>query len=115
MRNRKRGKTSAKDDARECCAYVKESFGLSNVRLFGEPEVTIERLAVSPGSGKSMITPALQKGAQLLVTGDIGHHDGIDAVDQGLFGDRCRTLRCGENIYPADGRVFKRKFSSRSK
>lgn len=79
------GKLPRKMTARECCAYVKESFGLSNVRLFGEPEVTIERLAVSPGSGKSMITPALQKGAQLLVTGDIGHHDGIDAVDQGLL------------------------------
>ena len=28
--------------------------------------------------------PAIKKGADVLVTGDIGHHDGIDAVEQGL-------------------------------
>ena len=71
--------------ARECCAYVKEAFGLDNVRLFGSQEAAVEKLAVSPGSGKSMITPALLSGAQVLVTGDIGHHDGLDAVDQGLL------------------------------
>lgn len=79
------GKLPQEMTAGECCAYVKEAFGLSSVRLFGDPAARIERLAVSPGSGKSMIAPALQKGAQLLVTGDIGHHDGLDAVDQGLL------------------------------
>lgn len=44
----------------------------------------VQRLAVSPGSGKSAIAPALQKGADVLVTGDIGHHDGLDAWEQGL-------------------------------
>ena len=32
-----------------------------------------------------MIRPALELGAELLITGDIGHHDGIDAADQGLL------------------------------
>lgn len=71
--------------ARECCGYVKKAFDLSNVRLFGNPETEICRLAVSPGSGKSMIGPALAARADILVTGDIGHHDGLDAVDQGLL------------------------------
>jgi putative NIF3 family GTP cyclohydrolase 1 type 2 len=53
--------------------------------LFGDPETEIATLAVSPGSGKSMIDVALASGADLLVTGDIGHHDGLDAVDQGLL------------------------------
>ncbi len=44
----------------------------------------VQRLAILPGSGKSAIPAALEKGADVLVTGDIGHHDGIDAVDQGL-------------------------------
>ena len=55
------------------------------MRLFGSPEAPVYRLAVSPGSGKSMIAPALEQKADLLVTGDIGHHDGLDAVDQGLL------------------------------
>lgn len=69
---------------RECCAYVKEKLALENVRVYGDLEQRVQRMAISPGSGKSAIEPALQKGAQVLVTGDIGHHEGIDAVAQGL-------------------------------
>ncbi len=31
-----------------------------------------------------MIQAALDKNADVLITGDIGHHEGIDAVAQGL-------------------------------
>ena len=44
----------------------------------------VKRLAVSPGSGKSAIAPAVSKGADVLVTGDIGHHEGLDAAAQGV-------------------------------
>ena len=79
------GTLSEKISAKDCCEYVKKAFGLQSVRLFGSPEAPVYRLAVSPGSGKSMIAPALEQKADLLVTGDIGHHDGLDAVDQGLL------------------------------
>lgn len=78
------GNASGKMTAEEYCKYVKKAFDLKSVRLFGDPGREISRVAVSPGSGKSMIAPALAAGADLLVTGDIGHHDGLDAVDQGL-------------------------------
>ena len=42
-------------------------------------------VAVCPGSGKSVIGKAIKAGAQVLVTGDIGHHEGMDAAAQGLF------------------------------
>ena len=32
-----------------------------------------------------MITPSLEVGAEVLITGDIDHHTGIDAVDEGLL------------------------------
>ena len=35
-------------------------------------------------SGISEIQNAIKEGAEVLVTGDIGHHEGIDAVDMGL-------------------------------
>ncbi len=69
---------------RDCCEYVKEKLVLDNVRVFGNLNQRVQRMAVSPGSGKSAIKPAIQKGAQVLVTGDIGHHEGIDAAAQGL-------------------------------
>ena len=68
----------------ECCELVKEKFGLQTVALFGEKERQVKRIAISPGSGKSIIDIALQKGAEVLITGDIPHHEGIDAVAQGL-------------------------------
>lgn len=68
----------------ECCQFVKEKFQLPSVKVFGNPKQMISRIAVSPGSGKSMIGAALIKGVDVLVTGDIDHHDGIDAVAQGI-------------------------------
>ena len=63
---------------------VKEVFSLKNVVVYGNPENMIEKVAISPGSGKSEIICAAGKGAQCLITGDIGHHEGIDAVELGL-------------------------------
>lgn len=68
----------------ECADYVKRKLNLDHVSVFGEMKRKIHRLAISPGSGKSMISAALEKHADVLVTGDIGHHEGIDAVEQGL-------------------------------
>lgn len=69
---------------RECCAYVKEHLSLEWVKVSGDPDKEVRRLAISPGSGKSAVGPAIEKGADVLVTGDIGHHDGLDAWEQGL-------------------------------
>ena len=66
------------------CAVVKEAFGLDTVKLFGKRNGLISRVAICPGSGKSTIADAIAAGAQVLITGDIDHHTGIDAVAQGL-------------------------------
>ena len=68
----------------ECCEYVKERFNVSHVRIYGDPETNLEYAAVSPGSGKSEIRNALAAGADVLITGDIEHHEGIDAVAAGI-------------------------------
>lgn len=66
------------------CECVKENFELSHVKVFGDLDAEIRRVAISPGSGKSMIDAAISTGADVLVTGDIDHHSGIDAVARGL-------------------------------
>lgn len=68
----------------ECASLVKEKFGLTHVILYGEKEKRVRRVAISPGSGKSMVEIALKKQAEVLITGDIDHHTGIDAVARGL-------------------------------
>lgn len=69
---------------RQCCELVKEAFSLDNVKVFGELDKEVTRMAICPGSGKSFIKTVIAKRADVYVTGDIGHHDGIDAVAQNL-------------------------------
>ncbi len=63
---------------------VKESFDVEGVMVYGKPDAMIEKLAICPGSGKSVIKTAVEKGADCLITGDIGHHEGLDALEMGL-------------------------------
>ena len=53
---------------------------------------------VLPGSGKSMISDAIKARADVMVTGDIDHHTGIDAAAQGIAVIGCGTLR-GPNTF----------------
>lgn len=68
----------------DCAGKVKEAFGLELVKIFGRPDKKVTRVAICPGSGKSVIGKAIEAKAQVLITGDIGHHDGIDGAAQGL-------------------------------
>ena len=69
---------------RECCEDVKSAFHLGAVKVFGNLEEKVKRIAICPGSGKSVIQAALDKNADVLITGDIGHHEGLDANEMGL-------------------------------
>ncbi len=63
---------------------VKKRFHVPNVRVFGDLGDIVETAAVMPGSGGSFIRDAIYAGADVMITGDIDHHEGIDAVAQGL-------------------------------
>lgn len=54
------------------------------VRMVGEPQKSIETVAVVGGSGGSFITEAKQAGAQVLITGDVSYHNAVDALNMGL-------------------------------
>lgn len=69
---------------KECGVFVKEAFSLPDVRIYGDPQSMVEKAAVCTGSGKSLLSDVLKKGAQVYITGDIDYHTGIDAVAQGL-------------------------------
>lgn len=68
----------------ECADKVKKAFGLSNVLVFGNLERQVEYVAISPGSGRSMLKEADKKKVDVLITGDIGHHEGLDSLDMGF-------------------------------
>lgn len=78
------GKVKEELTVKQWAEKVKEVFGLPNVTLFGNQQDIVKVVAISPGSGKDEVPFAIQEGAQLLISGDIGHHAGIDAVEQNL-------------------------------
>ncbi|MFZ5815156.1 MAG: Nif3-like dinuclear metal center hexameric protein [Bacillota bacterium] len=55
-----------------------------HLRIVGDPNRPISTVAVGAGSGGSLIPHAARRGADLLVTGDVGYHDAQDAMDLGL-------------------------------
>ena len=62
----------------------KKALSLNDVKIYGDPERKVRKAAICTGSGKSMISDVLAKGADVYVTGDIDHHTGIDTVAEGL-------------------------------
>ena len=70
----------------ELCQLVKSAFALPNVNVYaaGSGQEKIRRAAISPGSGSSVLKDAVRTGASVLITGDIGHHEGIDTAASGV-------------------------------
>ncbi|MCH5281364.1 MAG: Nif3-like dinuclear metal center hexameric protein [Lachnospiraceae bacterium] len=69
---------------RECAAYVKDCFGISKVRVFGDPDAMVRKAAICPGSGGKFVDAALSLDAEVYITGDIDYHECIDSVARGL-------------------------------
>lgn len=69
---------------KECAEHVKEVFHIDYVKVFGALNTKLDIAAICPGAGSDAIEDAINKGAQVLVTGDISHHQGIDSVARGL-------------------------------
>lgn len=78
------GRLPAPLKLRDFVQQVKSQLSLSAVKVAGDPEREITQVAVCGGSGKSLIPLAAQAGAQVLVTGELGHHDAQLAQELGL-------------------------------
>jgi dinuclear metal center YbgI/SA1388 family protein len=79
---------------------VKRAFGCTGVRVVGDDDLEIKRVAVVGGSGGSLVGRASEKGADLLVTGDINHHQALEAtflklalIDAGHFFSERAAIR----------------------
>ena len=61
--------------SKELIERIKKSFGTSNLRTSLPIKEKIIKVAVSSGGGQGSIRDALSVGAQVLVTGDVTHHN----------------------------------------
>lgn len=70
--------------AREAAEKIKTVLGCTAVRLNGDPDTLVQRIAVCGGDGKAFIYPALCAGADVFLTGDAGYNMAADGAEDGL-------------------------------
>lgn len=63
---------------------VKEVCRVPAVRLVGDPQRPVRWIAVCGGSGGDLLQAASRAGADVLITGDLDHHEALEALDLGL-------------------------------
>ncbi len=68
----------------EYCRQVKQVLKLDHLRVAGNMDQMIKRVAVVSGAGADYASLALLKGCDVLVTGDVKYHQAKDARDAGL-------------------------------
>ncbi len=68
----------------ELVERLKAALQTPSLRIVGDPDRLVATVAVGAGSGSSLIGQAARRGADVLITGDIGYHNAQDALDLGL-------------------------------
>ncbi len=63
---------------------VKEAFEVPAIRIVGDLEQKVKKVAVLGGAGGRYVKHALFRGAEVLITGDIDYHTAHDALAAGL-------------------------------
>lgn len=60
---------------------IKKKLNMKYIRIVGNLDTIINKVAVVTGSGADMVKKAERQGAQVLITGDVKYHDAQDAID----------------------------------
>jgi dinuclear metal center YbgI/SA1388 family protein len=63
---------------------IKRILDTENLKIVGEGDCPIKRIAVVGGSGGSLASLACEKEADLLLTGDVSYHHALEAQSQGI-------------------------------
>jgi dinuclear metal center YbgI/SA1388 family protein len=63
---------------------VRDALGLQALRLVGDPERPISVVALCGGAAMSLLKRAIEAGADVYLTGDVKHHDALNALGQGI-------------------------------
>ena len=75
---------------KELCNSIKEKLNMEHIRVVGNLNDKINKVAVVTGSGADMFKKAKRSGADVLITGDMKYHDAQDALDIGM-----NVIDCG--------------------
>ena len=62
---------------------MKACFGLPFVQYY-DAGMPIRRIACCPGSGRGELKEVLSLGVDAFLSGDMGHHEGLDLCEEGI-------------------------------
>ena len=96
--------------AEELAEGLKEIFGCRYIRMSGEKNLKLRRIAICSGSGGSMFGLAYEKGCDALVTGDVKHDVWVDAGNLGFVVLDCGHFHTENIVLPELRRVLEEKF-----
>ncbi|MFO8047439.1 MAG: Nif3-like dinuclear metal center hexameric protein [Desulfosudaceae bacterium] len=68
---------------REFGEHARDRFGVKGVRIAGDPDLTVQTVALCSGSGSGLMSAFLAGPAEVYVSGDLKYHDGTAARDAG--------------------------------
>lgn len=63
---------------------VKEKLNLQDLRIAGDSNKQVKKVALVSGSGADFISKAYSVNADIIITGDVKYHDAQDAVELGI-------------------------------
>lgn len=70
--------------AADVVELIKHKLGVEPVRVAGSLERRVERLALCAGAGGRYVQDAVRRRCRLYLTGDISHHEALEALGSGL-------------------------------
>jgi dinuclear metal center YbgI/SA1388 family protein len=78
------GKLKKSISAATFARRISRQLGALHTRITGSGAKSVEKVAVAAGSAKNSVEPARKAGAEVLVTGEIPHHERLEAQECGL-------------------------------
>lgn len=78
------GKLADAVSLQEFCMYVKERLQLNSIRVVGNWQDKVQKIAVVSGAGASYMSAARARKCDVLLTGDLKYHEARDAEALGL-------------------------------
>ncbi|MGO8998721.1 MAG: Nif3-like dinuclear metal center hexameric protein [Polyangiaceae bacterium] len=71
-------------DRRALVARVKDRLGVAHVLIAGPTQGTVTRGAVCAGATGDLLDAAIRQGAEVIVAGEVRHHDALRAAEAGV-------------------------------
>lgn len=64
---------------------IKDILKADGLIVYGDTDKKIEKIAVCGGAGSDLIKDALDKSCDMMITGDVSYHDGMDLANEGII------------------------------